>query len=163
MTAVRELAVPDWTATERDEILAESGIDRGVLDRIQNTNAPVERALRNPRLLGIAVRLLKGRVVRHIEELSVNHLLFEHLRTREQESPIPEPAHECMRRLRTHAQEVLSRLQKGLSDDVTIFDRKDLQTVADGRYFVPVDGDPTRYALEADGLVVSIPRQSRGL
>ena len=156
MTAVRELTVPDWTATERDEILAESGIDRGVLDRIQNTNAPVERALRNPRLLGIAVRLLKGRVVRHIEELSVNHLLFEHLRTREQESPIPEPAHECMRRLRTHAQEVLSRLQKGLSDDVTIFDRKDVQTVADGRYFVPVDGDPTRYALEADGLVLAL-------
>ena len=155
MTATHELTVPEWTATERDEILAESGIDHGVLDRIQNTNAPIERSLRNPRLLRIAVRLLKGRVVEHIEELNVNHLLFEHIRTREQESGIPEPAHECERRLRTHAQEVLSRLQNGPSDDVTVFDIADVQTVADGRYFVPVDGDPTRYALQDDGLVLA--------
>ena len=156
MTVVQEVTVPDWTAIERDEILAESGIDHGVLDHFQNTNAPVERALRNPRLLGIAVRLLKGKVVRHIEELSVNHLLFEHLRIRQQESPFPEPAHECIHRLRTHAQEVLRRLQEGLSDDVTIFDREDIQTVADGRYFVPVDGDPTRYALQDDGFVLAL-------
>ena len=155
MTATHELNVPEWTATERDEILAESGIDHGVLDRIQNTNAPIERSLRNPRLLRIAVRLLKGRVVERIEELNVNHLLFEHIRTREQESGIPEPAHECERRLRTHAQEVLSRLQNGPSDDVTVFDIADVQTVADGRYFVPVDGDPTRYALQDDGLVLA--------
>ena len=156
ITAIRAMTVPDWTAIERDEILAESGIDHGVLDRLQNTNAPVERALRNPRLLGIVVRLFKGKVVRHIEELSVNHLLFEHLRIRQQESPFPEPAHECIHRLRTHAQEVLRRLQEGLSDDVTIFDREDIQTVADGRYYVPVDGDPTRYALQDDGLVLAL-------
>ena len=156
MTATHELTVPEWTATERDEILAESGIDHGVLDRIQNTNAPIERSLRNPRLLRIAVRLLKGRVVEHIEELSVNHLLFEHIRTREQESGIPEPAHECERRLRTHAQEVLSRLQNGPTDDVTVFDIAEVQTVADGRYFVPVDGDPTRYALQDAGLLLAL-------
>ena len=156
MTATRELTVPEWTATERDGILAENGIDHDVLDRIQKTIAPIERSLRNPRLLGIAVRLLKGRVVEHIEELNVNHLLFEHIRTREQESGIPEPAHECGCRLRTHAQEVLSRLQNGPSDDVTVFDIADVQTVADGRYFVPVDGDPTRYALQDDGLVLAL-------
>ena len=156
MTATHELTVPEWTATERDEILAESGIDHGILDRIQNTNAPIERSLRNPRLLRIAVRLLKGRVVEHIEELSVNHLLFEHIRTRERESGIPEPAHECERRLRIHAQEVLSRLQNGPRDDVTVFDMAEVQTVADGRYFVPVDGDPTRYALQDDGLLLAL-------
>ena len=155
-TAVQELTVPDWTATERDEILAESGIDHRVLDRIQNTNAPVARLLRNPRLLGIAVRLLKGRVVEHIEELSVNHLLFEHLRTREHDSRIPEPARGCVRRLRLHAQEVLSRIRNGVIDDLTVFDAQDVETVADGRYFVPVDGDPTRYALPDDGLVLAL-------
>ena len=51
MTAVQELTVPDWTATERDEILAGSEIDHGVLDRLQSINTPIERALRNPRLL----------------------------------------------------------------------------------------------------------------
>ena len=154
MAPVEELTVPEWTATERDEILAGNGIDHAVLHRAQDTT--VGRSLLNPRLLGIAVRLLKGKTVEHIEELSANHLLFEHLRTREQESRSPEPAHECVRRLRTHAEAVLSRYQKGLIDDVTVFDAEDVQTVADGRYFVPVEGDPTRYALQDDGLVLAL-------
>ncbi|MYN66275.1 MAG: hypothetical protein F4X11_14790 [Acidobacteria bacterium] len=152
---VEELSVPEWTATERDEILAANGIDHTVLHRGQDAHAAVGRSLLNPRLLGIAVRLLKVKTVEHIDELSVNHLLFEHLRTREQESRNPEPAHECVRRLRTHAEAVLRRHQKGLSDDVTVFDAEDVQSVADGRYFVPVDGDPTRYALHDDGLVLA--------
>ena len=156
MTPVEELTVPEWTATERDEILAENGIDHAVLHRGEDAHAAVGRSLLNPRLLGIAVRLLKRKTVEHIEELSVNHLLFEHLRTREQESLSPEPAHECVRRLRTHAREVLNRHQKGLNDDVTVFDAEDVQSVADGRYFVPVDGDPTRYALQDDGLVLAL-------
>ena len=156
MTAAAELRVPEWTAIERDEILGENGIDHAVLQRDQDAHATVRRSLLNPRLLGIAVRLLKGKTVEHIDELSVNHLLFEHLRTREQESRAPEPAHECVQRLRTHAQSVLGRLQKGLNDDVTVFDAQDVQTVADGRYFVPVDGDPTRYALQDEGLVMAL-------
>ena len=156
MAPVEELNVPEWTATERDEILAENGIDHAVLHRDQDVHAAVGRTLLNPRLLGIAVRLLKGKTVEHIEELSVNHLLFEHLRTREQESRSPEPAHECVRRLRTHAEAALSRHQKGPSDDVTVFDAEDVQSVADGRYFVPVGGDPTRYALQDDGLVLAL-------
>ncbi len=156
ITTAEELNVPEWTETERDDILAENGIEHAVLHDVQDAHAVVGRSLRNPRLLGIAVRLLKGKTVEHIEELSVNHLLFEHLRTREQESRTPEPAHECVRRLRTHAQRVLNRLQAGLSDDVTVFDAEDVQTVADGRYFVPVDGDPTRYALQDDGLVLAL-------
>ena len=156
MTAVEEISIPEWTATERDEILAENGIDHAVLHRVQDPHAAVGRSLLNPRLLGIAVRLLKGKAIEHIEELSVNHLLFEHLRTRAQESRMPEPAHECVGRLRTLAQEVLTRLRKGLSDDITVFDAEDVKTVADGRYFVPVDGDPARYALQDDGLVMAL-------
>ena len=156
MAPVEELSVPEWTVTERDEILAGNGIDHAVLHRGHDVHAAVGRSLLNPRLLGIAVRLLKGKTVDHIEELSVNHLLFEHLRTREQESRSLEPAHDCVRRLRTHAEAVLSRYQKGLSDDVTVFDADDVQSVADGRYFVPVDGDPTRYTLRDDGLVLAL-------
>ena len=156
MTAVQELTVPDWTATERDEILAENGIDYTVLRGVQDTRAAVRRSLSNPRLLGIAVRLLKGKTIEHIEELGVNRLLFEHLRTRERESRVPEPAQECVHRLQAHAQEVLSRIQKGLHDDVGIFDTRHMQTVVDGRYFVPVDGDPARYALQGDGLILAL-------
>ena len=156
MAAVEELNAPEWTETERDAILAENEIEHAVLHGAQDAQAAVGPSLRNPRLLGIAVRLLKGKAVEHIEELSVNHLLFEHLRTRELESRIPEPAQECVQRLRTHAQEVLNRLREGLSDDVAVFDAEDLQTVADGRYFVPVNGDPTRYALQDDGLILAL-------
>ena len=156
MAPVEELNVPEWIATERDEILADNGIDHSVLYRDEDAHAAVARSLLNPRLLGIAVRLLKGKTVEHIDELSVNHLLFEHLRIRERESRSPEPAHECVRRLRTHAEAVLSRHQKGLSDDVTVFDVEDVQTVADGRYFAPVEGDPTRYALQDGGLVLAL-------
>lgn len=156
MAPVEELNVPEWIATERDEILADNGIDHSVLNRDEDAHAAVARSLLNPRLLGIAVRLLKGKTVEHIDELSVNHLLFEHLRIRERESRSPEPAHKCVRRLRTHAEAVLSRRQKGLSDDVTVFDAEDVQSVADGRYFVPVDGDPTRYALQDHGLVLAL-------
>ena len=156
MAAVEELDVPEWTETERDAILAENEIEHAVLHVVQDAQDAVGRSLRNPRLLGIAVRLLKGKAVEDIEELSVNHLLFEHLRTRELESRIPEPAHECVQRLRTHAQEVLNRVREGLRDDVTVFDAEDVQTVADGRYFVPVDGDPTRYALQDDGLILAL-------
>jgi len=155
MAPVEELSVPEWTATERDEILAGNGIDHTVLHRGHDAHAAVGRSLLNPRLLGIAVRLLKGKTVEHIEELSVNHLLFEHLRTREQESRSPEPAHKCVRRLRTHAEAVLRRHRKGLRDDVTVFDAEDVQSAADGRYFAPVDGDPTRYTLHDDGLVLA--------
>ena len=156
MTAVEELSVREWTEAERDAILVENGIDHAVLHRVHDPHAAVGRSLRNPRLLGIAVRLLKGRTVEHIEELSVNHLLFEHLRIRERESRVPEPAHEYVRRLRTYAQDVLRRLRDGLSDDLTVFDVEDVQAVADGRYFVPVDGDPTRYALQGDSLVLAL-------
>ena len=156
MAPVEELNVPEWTETERDAILADNEIDHSVLHGVRDAQAAVGRPLCNPRLLGIGVRLLKRKAVKHIEELSANRLLFEHFRTRELESRTPEPAHECVRRLRTHAQEVLKRVREGLSDDVTVFDAEDVQTVADGRYFVPVDGDPTRYALQDDGLILAL-------
>ena len=152
---LEELEVLEWTVGERNEILAAHGIRYAGLHGDHDSDATVGRALLNPRLLGIAVRLLKGKAIEHIEELNVSHLLFEHLRTRELESRDPEPAQECVRRLRILARQVLNRLQGGTIDDVVIFDVEDLRIVADGRYFVPVDGDATRYALQIDGLVLA--------
>ena len=156
MTTVEELNVPDWTTTERDAILGENGVDHSALHAAGDAHATVGRSLLNPRLLGIAVRLLKQKTVEHIEELSVNHLLFEHLRTREQEGRSPEPARECVRRLGIHAQAVLDRHQQGVDEDARVFDAEDVQTVADGRYFVPVAGDPTRYTLQDAGFVLAL-------
>ena len=82
MMPIEELRVPAWTDVERDEILAEHGLDHAGLHRSQDGHATVGRALLNPRLLGVAVQRLKGNAIEQIEELNINHLLFEHLRTR---------------------------------------------------------------------------------
>ena len=41
-------------------------------------------------------------------------------------------------------------------DDPTVFDRHDLQAVADGRFFRIVEGDATRYRLHEDGLTLAL-------
>ena len=147
----KELEVPEWTEQERDEILAAHGIPTGKLQ------PRVASALRNPRLLGIL--LLKRADIEDLEEISVSRLLFEHIRTSERDAPDPQPAHEFAKRLRKHAEKVIERSSGTPIEDAAVFDRDDLQGVADGRFFQVVEGDPTRYRLHEDGL--TLPLASR--
>jgi len=41
-------------------------------------------------------------------------------------------------------------------DDPAVFDRDNLQAVADGRFFRIVEGDATRYRLHEDGLTLAL-------
>ena len=154
VTAVESMNVPQWTEAERDDILASRGLDPSVLYGDGEARSTVARSLRNPRLLGIALGLFRGRTIDTIEDLNVSYLLFEHIRAAQQEGQTAEPAHETVKRLRTHAAEVVSRIKQGAADDLAVF--SDAQVVADGRFFVPVGGDPTRYTLEEDGLVLAL-------
>ena len=43
-----------------------------------------------------------------------------------------------------------------MNDDVAVFDAQGVQNVVEGRYFMPVDGDPMRYELRDDGLVLAL-------
>lgn len=144
-----EIPVPVWTELERNEILTEHGIKASELHRA------VAASLRNPRLLGIALELLDKTDITNFEELSVSRLLFEHMRMSERDAPMPQPAKEFAKRLQEHANEIISRVKAKQQDDLNIFE-DEMRSVADGRFYQSVDGDPTRYSLKDDGLTLAL-------
>ena len=150
--ASKEWQIPEWTECERDGILSECGIVAA------NLQPRVVASLRNPRLLGIALELLKSTDITYLQELNVSRLLFEHIRLGERDAPIPQPVHEFIQQLRMHAREVISRIQASQEDDLVVFeqDHGRLNAVADGRFFHSLEGDPTRYKLEENGLTLAL-------
>lgn len=143
------VTVPEWTDTERDTILAARGI-RGA-----DLRPKVAASLQNPRVLGIALELLQNAQIQTLEELSVNRLLFEYMRVNERDAPSPRPAHEFARKLEDHAREILDRVTAQRRDDLKVFDGG-LEAVSDGRFFVAVEGEPTRYSLDEDGFTLAL-------
>lgn len=144
-----KITVPEWTEPERDEILAVHGI------KASDLHPDVATSLRNPRLLGIALELLDKADIINFEELSVSRLLFEHIWMSQRDALVPQPVHEFARRLQKHAEEIISRIKAKQQDDLNIFE-DDMGSVADGRFFQAVDGDPTRYSLKDDGLTLAL-------
>lgn len=144
-----KIDIPEWTENERDEILAEHRI------KVSELQHAVATSLCNPRLLGIVLELLDKNDITNFEELSVNRLLFEHIRMSERDAPIPQPAYKFARRLQKHAQEIISRVKAKQQDDLNIFE-DEVGAVADGRFFQAVNGDPTRYSLKDDGLTLAL-------
>ena len=134
----KEVEIPEWTEQERDRILA----GRGII--ATNLQPKVAASLLNPRLLGIALELLEGDDLAGLEEISVNHLLFEHIRSSDRNASVQQPFEEFVARLRKHADQVILRVRNSYGDDLTIFDY-DLQAVAEGRFYRTVEGYPSRY------------------
>ncbi|MCY3845969.1 MAG: hypothetical protein OXH69_20775 [Acidobacteria bacterium] len=151
---VEELQIPEWTEAERDSILSGHAVELGALRGAHDVDSRVADALCNPRLLGIALRLLRGRSVAHIGELSISHLLFEHIRVTERENRTPEPVHETVQRLRAHATHILERVQSGRIADAAVFDS--VEQIADGRFWVPLENDRTRYRLADDAMILAL-------
>lgn len=144
------ITVPEWTETERDLILEGHGI------RVDELPETVATSLRNPRLLAIALELLQGSHIRQLEQLSISRLLFEHMRIYgERDNPVPRPAHEFARALREHAYEILKRIDRQQIDDLKVFDGG-LEAVSDGRFFIQLEDDPTRYRLDESGLTLAL-------
>lgn len=144
-----EIMVPEWTDAERDAILTAHSIQGAGL------HVAVASSLRNPRMLGIALELLQRSQIRELEDLSVSRLLFEHMRVHERDAPAQRPAHEFARTLQDHARGILSRLTGQHPEDLEVFDGG-LEAVSDGRFFLPLEGDPTRYRLQEDGLTLAL-------
>ena len=117
----KEVEVPEWTEQERDEILAAHRI------AAPNLQPKVASSLRNPRLLGIALALLKGTEIEELDEISVSRLLFEHIRTNERDAPSPQSTAQFVRRLRTHAEEAMQRRRNAPGDDPAVFEHPDMQ------------------------------------
>ena len=70
---LQEITVPEWTPGERDVLLTRAGVDPTILD------PQAASSLLNPRLLGIALKVLP-RNDHAWQGLTVERLLFEHIR-----------------------------------------------------------------------------------
>jgi hypothetical protein len=148
VSSYRVLSVPEWSPSERDELLSSQNMRGGQL------HERVASALRNPRLLSIALTLLDSEQLKKMEELSIPFLLFEHLRASQRDS-YDQSAEHFKRNLQRHAKEVLQRLSTQQRDDLKVFDGG-LDAVVEGRFFVPLTEDPTRYSVSEEGLGLAL-------
>lgn len=148
VSACRELPVPEWTVSERDELLAVRGISSNQLHK------EVAASLCNPRLLSVALRLLDRAQLQAMEELSISLLLFEHLRASHQDS-YGLPVSYFARSLQDHAKKILKRLDAKQLGDFNVFEGG-LDAVVEGRFFAPLANDLTRYTIHNEGLGLAL-------
>jgi hypothetical protein len=160
--ALRKIAIEDFTAAELDAVLARHQIDPAVVA------GPVKRSLRNPRILGIALELLGNGQILAAEELSIERLLFEHLRSHQTGASPAETPRGFARVLADHARAVRERITQQVTADQLVFDSydaasvpapdlpRDLLPVMQERFFDSVEGDPTLYRLTEEGLVYGL-------
>lgn len=144
-TQVDRHDVPQWTDSERDEILNAKGLAAAIL------NPEVAASLRNPRLLGVALNLLSQDALRNLQGLSPALLLFEYLRILDRDGSSSEQFRDKLQR---HANTILERVRANACDDLTVFNQ--LEPTAEGRFFRVLADDPSRYTLEKPGLALAL-------
>lgn len=154
-TKVERVAIPEWTNEELSKILAEKDVEAASL------HPQVLGILRNPRVLGIAFDLLERGSIASFDELSIGRLMFEHIRTGEQDGHAPETAVRFSKILSRHAQEIIDRAQAQRSADQRVFEidgrnqfepESGLLAVTSERYFITLGDDETLYQITDDGL-----------
>jgi hypothetical protein len=164
VSQVVQCDVPEWNDEELESLLVPRGTS------IQKLNASVVRSLRNPRIFGVAAELLKGKEIDQFGELSVNRLLFEHIRTGVVSDSTAISPTQFVVDIRAHADRIIARLQEHQDADLTVFNRPNIltagqtnQTVADqfvvtsaGRFFEILEDDPGKYMLKDDGLSLAL-------
>ena len=147
--SVKQITVPEWTAQERDDLLKRSGVDPTTLDQ------KAAKSLLNPRLLGIALQLLPPDDRDAWQGLTVDRLLFEHIRAAARDNTNHETFQDFADRLTCHAQQVLAKVQSQQRDDLLIFEDQ-AGAVAEGRFFAPVSGPKNAYELRQEGLSLAL-------
>ena len=154
------IEVPEWSDEELDALLQAKGVVGSELA------LPVRRRLRNPRIMGIAFDLLNSAAISTFKALSVDQLLFEHIRRSAAEADAPETAIAFAKQLAQQAQEVLARIAAN-ADEPLVFERESrepgdyplnagLRAVSGETFFVPLGDDPTLYTLTNDGLALAL-------
>ncbi len=146
---LREITVPEWTPQERDSLLKQAEADPTILGR-QAANL-----LLNPRILGVSLNVLPPDDESAWRGLTVERLLFEHIRAAERDNEDHETFRNFADRLTRHAQKVLDRVQSQQREDLLIFEGQ-LEAVAEGRFFAPVDGLRNAYELRQEGLSLAL-------
>lgn len=158
-TNVVRLRAPEWELEEVRAILKEQGFD---LEDVKQDTRP---RLQNPRLLSIGLELIHSGALKDVSELSVERLMFEHIRLGVRDGHTREDAETFSRRLADHAGVILNRLEEDRLDDLRLFDTgpgakvdftKELIAARDGRFYQPTPGEPTLYQLTEDGLRIAL-------
>ncbi|MRS92154.1 hypothetical protein GJV04_19230 [Enterobacteriaceae bacterium RIT714] len=157
-TPVIKRPVPEWSAEERDTILALRHIN--IAGRKLSEN--VATSLLNPRMLGIALELFSAEQLHDLAELSVSLMLFEHIKASQRDS-YEVSAELFSNELRSFGKKVLERSEIKDNEDIDIFDAElngvfagGLQAVIDGRFFTPLPEDTTRYRIHPEGLNLAL-------
>lgn len=163
VSQIVEIETPEWTDAELDGLLKDRATSRAKL------SPEVVRSLRNPRIFGIAAELHDAQDIRGFEELSVNRLLFEHIRRGAVDGTVVSP-NEFAAEMRAHAREIVNRLEQRRNQGLQEFSLATItlagqgsQTISDrflvtaaGRFFEPIAGEADRYLLRDEGLPLAL-------
>lgn len=143
--------VPGWSVKELDELLSSQRIAPS------QVAAKVREQLRNPRILGIAARLLSRAEIQSFTELSVGRLLFEHIRASATDGPTSEVPDLFGNRLAAHAREIIERIVARQADDTLVFSRleptgrhvvtTESAAITAEQFFSALPGEPHLYTL----------------
>lgn len=149
-TEIDKIDVGEWSDTELETLLRMLDVEANALSH------SVRGALRNPRLLGLAIELLGGNALQSVHSLSVERLLFEHMK---QSDHTPLEGAEFASLLTKLGRTVFERLSKAELDDLKLFDTDfdaRLKAVADTRFFAAVAGDAGLYEIRKEGLSLGL-------
>ena len=149
----KALDIPEWECNERDRILFNTGYKANLFSECTLVK------LRNPRILSLATSLLSEGVVQSEQEVTIHHLLFEYMRKFTKDtSPIKQNSNKSAffaKELSRHAEVIIERLKTEQLDDLQLFE-KDIEFVADCRFFTQLGAEPTSYKLTEDGLTMAM-------
>ena len=159
-SSVVTIPVPEWSQAELAEILRSKNVG------VEQLDATVKQRLENPRLLAVALDLLDSASIRDFTELTIERLLFEHIRTGAREGFTRESVKEFAHRLSRHALDVIDRIRRQERDERLVFERAangpghrlsaDLLAVGSEQFFHPLPYDPTLYSLTEHGFSLAL-------
>lgn len=141
--------VPEWSPSERDELLKHYGISLDWLDQ------QTLKTLKNPRLLAVAVATLPHRDAIAWKGLTTDRLLMEHLRASQRDNYEEETFAQLTSRLSDHARKVLERVQASSNEPPQNFEA-DSAAVIETRFYRPLTGPGDLYELRDEGLTLAL-------
>lgn len=149
----RQLNVPEWTEQELSEILKSLEIERNQMP------PQVFAALRNPRLLSIALEVLDKREINGLEELHPERLLFEYMNKACRDRAVQLEPRKFAQTLQGLAAEFMRRINANQTDDLDVYSTDfaaGLSAAADSQFFQPVPWESNHYAIHRNGLSLAL-------
>lgn len=160
---VTPIEIPEWTSSELDNLLNDHGTS------ISDLDPDVVRSLRNPRIFGIAITLFNSKQITEFSELSINRLLFEHIRNGAVESNRISDT-QFKSDICAHAESIVQRLNDHQALDIYEFEMNALaagdktqKTISEqfiitsaGRFFEVTEENPNKYILKDEGLPLAL-------